>query len=127
MSGNGKMSLEQVADIYRIYQEITKKIFTSDFNDFIQVELDPKTAQKIGDENGYISREDFFKFAVDTKLLDFGSAMGESISMGTLFSKPRKVPSPVGDRRQAFEAKSPPKQIANKQVKKVRKVLADEI
>ena len=71
--------------------------------------MDPKTAEKIGDKNGEISRDDFFKFALDTKLLDFGSSMGESASMGSLFSKPKKVPSPspIGNRRQDYEVKSP--------------------
>lgn len=88
--------------------------------------MDPKTARKIGDENEEISREDFFKFAVDTKLLEFGTAMGESLSMGSLFAKPKKLssPSPTADRRKVSEIKSPPNKeaIGNKE-KKVKEFL----
>ena len=37
----------------------------------IQVELDLKALSKIVDEHGDINREDFTKFAQDTKLTDF--------------------------------------------------------
>ena len=47
------------------------------FSDFsIQVDLDEKASAKITDENGDISKEDFVKIAQDSKLLDFGNAMG---------------------------------------------------
>ena len=48
----------------------------------LKVELDAKAARKIADENGEITREDFFKFAIDTKLLDFGCVMGEGALLG---------------------------------------------
>ena len=83
------------------------------------MELDPKTAGKIADENDEISREDFFKFAVDTKLLDFGSAMGESMSMGTLFQKPRKATSPTVESRQLHEEKAPSVPVASRKEQKV--------
>ena len=51
-----------------------------------QVEFDPKAAKKITGENVEITREDFFKFAIDTKLLDFGQAMGD----GSLLKKQKK-------------------------------------
>ena len=41
------------------------------------MEFDTKAAKKIADENSEISREDFIKFAIDTKLFDFGQAMGD--------------------------------------------------
>ena len=50
------------------------------------MEFDAKAAKKIADENGEINREDFFKFAIDTKLLDFGQAMGE----GSLLQRQKK-------------------------------------
>ena len=86
-----------------------------------KVELDPKTARKIADENGEISREDFFKFAVDTKLLDFGCVMGDSMSMGTLFQKPKKSTpvSPIGDNKQFHEVKSPSKTLYRNKEQKV--------
>ena len=89
-----------------------------------QVALDPKTAQKIADENGEISREDFFKFAVDTKLLDFGCVMGDSISMGTLFQKPKKIVpvSPIGDIKQFHEVKPLTNAVSRNKEQKVRKV-----
>ena len=91
----------------------------------LQVQLDPKTADKIGDENGEINKDDFFKFALDTKLLDFGSAMGESASLGSLLSKSKKlsVTSTCGDRRPEYEVKSiSDKADASKKQKKVEKV-----
>ena len=89
------------------------------------MELDPKTGNKIADENGEISREDFFKFAVDTKLLDFRCVMGDSISMGTLFQKPKKIipVSPIGDNKQIHEVKSLSKTVSNNREQKVGKVL----
>ena len=51
-----------------------------------QVEFDTKAAKKITDENGKINRENFFKFAIDTKLLDFGQTMGD----GSLLQKQKK-------------------------------------
>ena len=48
--------------------------YCSDFS--IQVDLDEKASVKITDENGDISKEDFVKIAQDSKLLDFGNAMG---------------------------------------------------
>ena len=50
------------------------------------MDFDTKAAKKIADENGEINREDFFKFAIDTKLLDFGQAMGD----GSLLQKQKK-------------------------------------
>ena len=43
----------------------------------MKVEFDEKAANRIVDRNGEICKEDFLKFATDTKLLDFGSAMGK--------------------------------------------------
>ena len=56
----------------------------------VQVEYDAKAANKIADENEEISREDFFKFAIDTKLLDFGCVIGE----GSVLQKQKKPPTP---------------------------------
>ena len=50
------------------------------------MEFDTKAAKKITNENDEINREDFFKFAIDTKLLDFGKAMGD----GSLLQKKKK-------------------------------------
>ena len=47
------------------------------------------------DENDEISKEDFFKFAIDTKLLDFGSAMGD----GSKLQKQKKALSPKIERK----------------------------
>jgi hypothetical protein len=37
-----------------------------------KVDLDEEAAQSITDSTGFINREDFMKFAKDTKLVDFG-------------------------------------------------------
>ena len=37
-----------------------------------KVDLDEEAAQSIADSTGFINREDFMKFAKDTKLVDFG-------------------------------------------------------
>ena len=37
-----------------------------------KVDLDEEAAQSITDSAGFINREDFMKFAKDTKLVDFG-------------------------------------------------------
>ena len=84
-NATGKMSLEKVADIYRIYEEWRKRRTMKNEKNFYEYLLGctrPQNCPKIADENGEICREDFFKFAVDTKLLDFGCVMGDSISMG---------------------------------------------
>ena len=45
----------------------------------VQVELDMKAVSKIVDDNGDISKENFTKFAIDTKLTDFNITEGVSI------------------------------------------------
>ena len=50
------------------------------------MEFDTKAAKKIAGENGEINREDFFKFAIDTKLMDFGQSTGD----GSLLQKQKK-------------------------------------
>ena len=55
----GKITLEQLEDIFRIYQ----------------VELDDKIISKVTDECGDVSKEDFVKIALENKLLDFGNVM----------------------------------------------------
>ena len=57
--------------------------------------------------------------------MDFGCAMGEAKSMGTLFQKPKKtIPvSPIGDNKQFHEVKSLSKAVSNNREQKVGKVL----
>ena len=73
-----------------------------------QVDFEAKAAKKIADENGEINREDFFKFAIDTKLLDFGQAMGE----GALLSKQKKQAG-AREGREGGEKKYPGKVISS--------------
>ena len=51
--------------------------------------------------------------------------MGDSISMGTLFQKPKKIipVSPIGDNKQIHEVKSLSKTVSNNREQKVGKVL----
>ena len=65
------------------------------------MEFDTKAAKKITDENGEIKKEDFFKFAIDTKLLDFGQAMGDR----SLLQKQKK-PAAAKEMREMEEMKS---------------------
>jgi len=58
---DGKISLDQLADIYRIYE----------------VDLDEEAVQSITDSAGFINREDFMKFAKDDKLIDFSDRKAE--------------------------------------------------
>ena len=67
-----------------------------------QVEFDAKAANRIADENGEIGREDFFKFAIDTKLLDFGCVMGE----GSLLPKQKKQMTPTNEIKGSHDIKS---------------------
>ena len=74
---SGKISYEQLEDIFRIYQ-VRAKHFPPHLiiETITQVELDEKAASKITDENGEIAKEDFIKISQDSKLLDFGNVMG---------------------------------------------------
>jgi len=83
---SGKITWDQMVDIFRIYQ----------------VELDRKVEAKITDENGEISREDFIKFAHDNKLLDFGNLTAGDVSKQKL-SKTNQ-----GPRRSMDKASSRP-------------------
>ena len=60
-------------DIYRIY-EVDHKIVIND-NILIdannQVEFDEDAAVGLLDRKGFINRENFFEFAINTKLVDF--------------------------------------------------------
>jgi len=58
----GKITYEQLEDIFRIYQ----------------VELDDKTISKVTDDKGEVSKDDFVKIALENKLLDFGNVMSGS-------------------------------------------------
>ena len=78
------------------------------FNSMKQVEFDSKAAKKIVDENDEISREDFFKFAIDTKLLDFGQAVGD----GSLLQKQKKQAA-VKEGREMEEKKSSSAKVTN--------------
>ena len=49
----------------------------------MQVELDLKALSKIVDEHGDINREDFTKFAQDTKLTDFHVVEGAPLQKQT--------------------------------------------
>ena len=51
----GKLSLEQLQDIFRIYQ----------------VELEPRAVNRVLDQEEEITREDFVKLATETKLTEF--------------------------------------------------------
>ena len=61
-------------DIYRIY-EVEHK--TSNYDNILiddatnQVEFDEDAAVGLLDRKGFISRENFFEFAINTKLVDF--------------------------------------------------------
>ena len=70
-----------------------------------QVDFEAKAAKKIADENGEINREDFFKFAIDTKLLDFGQAIGEVAK--------QKKQAGTRDGREGGEKKCPGKVISS--------------
>ena len=52
---NGKLTIEQVRDIYRIYK----------------VELDEKTLKKYFEESDELNKDDFIKLATETKLTEF--------------------------------------------------------
>ena len=41
--------------------------------------MNETAASKIVDENGEVGKDDFIKFAQDSKLLDFGNAMGADV------------------------------------------------
>ena len=43
-----------------------------------EVGFDEEAAKSITDANGFISKENFMKFAKDTKLVDFGDRKDES-------------------------------------------------
>ena len=68
----------------------------------MKVEFDEKAANRIVDRNGEICKEDFLKFATDTKLLDFGSAMGE----GSQLPKQKKQLTPTKEIYGSHEIKS---------------------
>ena len=74
-SQSGRISYEQLEDIFRIYQVWSVWEVLGN-NPVMQVDLDERAASKITDENGDISKEDFVKIAQDSKLLDFGNVMG---------------------------------------------------
>ena len=46
------------------------------------MEVNEAAAGKIIDDNGDIGKDDFIKFAQDSKLLDFGNAMGGDALLG---------------------------------------------
>ena len=71
-----------------------------------QDELDQKSGKKIADETGEISREDSFKFAVDTNIFGFGCVMGDFF----------------GDNKQFHEVKSLSKTVSNNKDQNVGKV-----
>ena len=74
----GKISYEQLEDIFRIYQVYSAGffVFLLQFCTMYKVDLDDRAVSKITDDNGNISKEDFVKIAQDNKLLDFGNVMG---------------------------------------------------
>ena len=72
------------------------------------MDFDTKAAKKIADENGEINREDFFKFSIDTKLLDFGQAVGD----GSLLQKQKKQAA-VKEGREMEEKKSSSGKVTN--------------
>ena len=67
------------------------------------MEFDAKAANKIADEKGEISKEDFFQFAIDTKLLEFGSVMGDGSIWKSMFKKPT---TPTEETKQSHQMKS---------------------
>ena len=71
--GDEKIGFDQLKDIYRIY-EVDHKIVIND-NILIdtnnQVEFDEDAAVGLLDRKGFINRENFFEFAINTKLVDF--------------------------------------------------------
>ena len=42
--------------------------------------LDDKNSSKVTDDNGYVSKDDFVKIAMENKLLDFGHVMAGDAS-----------------------------------------------
>ena len=48
------------------------------FGFFVQVGFDEEDVQSITDAAGFINRENFMKFAKDTKLVDFGDRKDET-------------------------------------------------
>ena len=82
---SGRITLEQLEDIFRIYQ----------------VDLDEKTIAKVTDERGEVSKEDFVRIALENKLLDFGNVMGgdhikntqKKISKNSNYTTGQEIPS----------------------------------
>ena len=74
---NGKLTIEQVRDIYRIYK----------------VELDEKTLKKYFEESDELNKDDFIKLATETKLTEFhaGDAVFSSKGGGTGVVKPNQA------------------------------------
>ena len=80
---NGWISFEQLADVYRIYKVrycynlfiILISHYTSNVT---KVGFDEEAAKSITDASGFINKENFMKFAKDTKLVDFGDRKDES-------------------------------------------------
>jgi len=85
---NGKISFEQLEDIFRIYQ----------------VDLDERASNKITDDNGDISKEDFVKIAQDSKLLDFGNVMAGDGMKGVSAKKQSRTYNPTAASGQGFQA-----------------------
>ena len=78
---NRLISFEQLADVYRIYKVrfCYNCISHHTYKSFItKVGFDEDAANSITDASGFINKENFMRFAKDTKLVDFGDRKNES-------------------------------------------------
>ena len=77
------MSLDQIQDIYRIYQVNFYIFFLFSSPDTSQVDFDIKFVSKYVNADGDITKDDFIKIATETKLTDFqGTKPGVVMTRG---------------------------------------------
>ena len=74
-SNTGKISFDQLGDIFRIYQ-VKTNAFNASNDVWDQVELNAVNVEKYLDNQGWLTRDDFVKIAQDHKLLELNERQG---------------------------------------------------